>query len=106
MIVLDYLPLSLVEGKGFLKLSSVVAPDYKVPTRNTIKSRIEKTYDEQKAVLVRNLENIDSISLTTDTWTSHANKSYITVTEHHIDKTWNMNLNVLVTREMPEIYSR
>ena len=46
MIVLDYLPLSLVEGKGFLKLSSVVAPDYKVPTRNTIKSRTEKTYDE------------------------------------------------------------
>jgi hypothetical protein len=39
MIVLDYLPLSLVEGKGFLKLMSVVAPDYKVPTRNTIKSR-------------------------------------------------------------------
>jgi hypothetical protein len=58
---------------------SVGAPDYKVPTRNTIKSRIEKTYDEQKAILVRNLEDVDSISLTTDTWTSHANKSYITV---------------------------
>ena len=67
-----------------------------------IKSRIEKTYDEQKAVLVRNLKDVDSISLTTDTWTSNANKSYITVTEHHIDKTWNMNSNVLVTREMPE----
>jgi hypothetical protein len=33
---------------------------------------------------------------------NNANKSYITVTEHHIDKTWNMNSNVLVTREMPE----
>jgi DNA helicase TIP49 (TBP-interacting protein) len=74
MIVLDYLPLSLVEGKGFLKLMSVVVPDYKVATRNTIKSRIEKTYDEQKAVLVRNLEYVDSVSLTTDTWTSNANK--------------------------------
>jgi hypothetical protein len=29
-----------------------------------------KTYDEQKAVLVRNLKDVDSISLTTDTWTS------------------------------------
>jgi hypothetical protein len=52
--------------------------------------------------LVRNWEDVDSISLTTDTWTSNANKIYITVTEHHIDKTWNMNSNVLVTREMPE----
>jgi hypothetical protein len=102
MIVLDYLPLSLVEEKEFLKLMSVVAPDYKVPTRNTINSRIEKSYDDQKPVLVRNLEDVDSISLTTDTWTSNANKSYITVAEHHIDKTWNMNSNVLVIREMPE----
>ena len=70
MIVLDFRPLSLVEGKGFLKLMSVVAPDYKVPIRNTIKSRIEKIYDDQKPVLVRNLEDVDSISLTTDTWTS------------------------------------
>jgi hypothetical protein len=68
----------------------VVAPDYKVPIRNTIKSRIEKIYDDQKPVLVRNLEDVDSISLTTDTWTSNANKSYLTVAEHHIDKTWNI----------------
>ena len=102
MIVLDFRPLSLVEGKGFLKLMFVVAPDYKVPIRNTIKSRIEKIYDDQKPVLVRNLEDVDSISLTTDTWTSNANKSYLTVAEHHIDKTWNMNSNVLVIREIPE----
>jgi hypothetical protein len=34
MIVLDYLPLSLVEGKGFLKLMSVVAPDYSSNTKH------------------------------------------------------------------------
>jgi hypothetical protein len=37
MMVLDYMPLKLVEGKGFLNLMSLLAPDYKVPTRNTVK---------------------------------------------------------------------
>jgi hypothetical protein len=37
MVVLDYMPLKLVEGKGFLNLMSILAPDYKVPSRKTIK---------------------------------------------------------------------
>jgi hypothetical protein len=37
MVELDYMPLKLVEGKGFLNLMSILAPDYKVPSRNTVK---------------------------------------------------------------------
>jgi hypothetical protein len=37
MVVLDYMPLKLVEGKGFLNLMSILAPDYKIPSRNTVK---------------------------------------------------------------------
>jgi hypothetical protein len=37
MVVLDYMPLKLVEGKGFLNLMSILAPDYKVPSRNIVK---------------------------------------------------------------------
>jgi hypothetical protein len=37
MVVLDYMALKLVEGKGFLNLMSILAPDYKVPSRNTVK---------------------------------------------------------------------
>jgi hypothetical protein len=36
MVVLDYMPLKLVEGKGFLNSMSILAPDYKVPSRNTV----------------------------------------------------------------------
>jgi hypothetical protein len=32
MVVLDYMPLKLVEGKGILNLMSILAPDYKVPS--------------------------------------------------------------------------
>jgi hypothetical protein len=31
-----------------------------------------------------------SVSLTTDTWTSVATESYITVTEHHLTDNWDM----------------
>jgi hypothetical protein len=37
MVVLDYISLKLVEGKGFLYLMSILAPDYTVPSRKTVK---------------------------------------------------------------------
>ena len=54
MIVSDYLPLSIVEGEGFQNLMKVVAPDYDIPCRKTIRARITKCYEEQKTVLFLN----------------------------------------------------
>ena len=51
MVVLDYIPLSIVEGDGFRNLMEIVAPDYTVPCRNTIRSRIVKRYDDEKISL-------------------------------------------------------
>ena len=102
MVVLDYIPLSIVEGDGFRNLMEIVAPDYTVPCRNMIRSRIVKRYDDEKISLTSELDSADSVSLTTDTWTSSATESYITVTEHHIDSKWEMHGNVLVIRAMPE----
>ena len=102
MVVLDYIPLSIVEGDGFRNLMEIVAPNYTVPCRNTIRSCIVKRYDEEKISLTSELDSADPVSLTTDTWTSSATESYITVTEHHIDSKWEMHSNVLVTRAMLE----
>lgn len=44
----DNQPLSVVEDTGFLKLMKEVVPlyhYYKVPTKNTIKSRIQQKYE-------------------------------------------------------------
>ncbi|CAC5402662.1 unnamed protein product [Mytilus coruscus] len=102
MVVKDYLPLSFVEGDGFFNLMNIVAPEYKVPTRNTIKSRIAKLYDEQKKRLISEISSAKSASLTTDTWTSTATESYIIVTEFHITDNWELKAYVLCTRAMPE----
>ena len=32
MVVFDYMPLQMVEGKGFKKLMSIVAPNYNIPS--------------------------------------------------------------------------
>ena len=45
MIVSEYVPLSIVSSKGFRNLMENVAPDYKVPCRKTIHSRIVRRYD-------------------------------------------------------------
>ena len=39
MIIKDYIPLSIVESESFVNLMQIVAPDYKVPSRNTVKSQ-------------------------------------------------------------------
>ena len=90
MVVKDYLPLSLVEGDGFLNLMNIIVPEYKVPTHNSIKSRIGKLFDEQKTRLISEISSAQSVSLTTDTWTSVATESYITVTEHHLTDNWDL----------------
>ena len=102
MVVIDYIPLSIVEGEGFRNLMEIVAPDYTVPCRNTIRSRNVKRYDNEKIYLTTELVSADSVSLATDMWTSNATESYITVTEHHIDSEWKMHSNVFMTRAMPE----
>lgn len=73
--VFDYMPLQMVEGKGFKKLMSIVAPNYNIPSRNTIKSRIEKVYEDRKSALLGELDIVDTVALTTDTWMSNATKS-------------------------------
>ena len=102
MVVQDYMPLRIVEGSGFKNLMSLIAPEYSVPSRNTIKARTDKVYDEEKSKLPVELRDVATVALTTDTWTSNSTASYITVTEHHIDKNWEMKSNVPLTREMPE----
>jgi len=102
MVVKDYVPLSIVEAEGFQKLMKTATPNYSMPSRNTIRARINKRYGDEKASLVERLKNVSGAAITTDTWTSTSCESFITVTEHHITDDWEMDANVLLTRAMPE----
>ena len=97
MLVQDLLPLSLVEGGGFRELMATVEPNYSVPSRQTATRRIEVLYGIVKNDLLNELKEVDHIGLTTDSWTSRATESYVTVTAHFLTKDYVVKNNVLVT---------
>lgn len=60
------LPLSFVEGKGFKKLMQYIEPEYTVPTRKTIRSRLEISHCKMKEEMQRAFEGAKYVAITLD----------------------------------------
>lgn len=103
MISLDLQPLSIVEDQGFRELIELLVPLYEMPSRRTIRRRIEllhsKMENELKAKIKKEAE---VLALTTDGWTSCHNESYLAFTAHFIDKMWKLHSYLLEVTEMSE----
>ena len=102
MICIDTLPVSFVENKGFKKLISYIAPIFKIPVAKTIKLRIDALYEIEKQKVMKEFKDAKWIALTTDCWSSRANESYITVTCHYINDTWQHVTRNITTECMEE----
>ncbi|KAL4126035.1 hypothetical protein QTP88_010267 [Uroleucon formosanum] len=76
-----------------------ISPNYEIPSRFTIKRKIQGLYETEKYKVATEIQNIDSIALTTDCWTSKAMESYICVTAHGITKNWKI-VNYIITTEL------
>lgn len=86
-IIMDNRPFSTVEGKGFIQLMKEVCPLYKVPSRETIKMRIDDKYEAMSHLFKTYITNSASYCITYDIWTeTMQNKSFIGVTIHFLDK--------------------
>ncbi|CAK1582297.1 unnamed protein product [Parnassius mnemosyne] len=77
--------MSIVEDKGFLKYTNALNPSYKPPSRKTISaSLIPSAYTACREKLMKEVQReAMSVCLTTDTWTSSVNDSYIAITIHY-----------------------
>ena len=62
-------------------------------------------YDNVKARICEGLSHAELIALTTDGWTSRATESYITITSHYINDTWEMESTVLQTLPIYEAHT-
>ena len=102
MITKDMLPLSFVEGDGFRELMNFVEPEYRVPTRKTIVSRVEQKYEEGVKKLKMDISQSEKVAITTDSWTALTTESYTTITCHYITDDWEMKSAVLQTRSSDE----
>src|SRR5436190_8163209 len=70
-IVLDLQPFKVVEGEAFREMVSKLDPQYQVPSRETIKKAIMKSFEDRKTVVKNFIKNIPGkVALTTDIWSS------------------------------------
>ena len=74
MICLDLQPYSLVQDTGFRKLMNHLAPNYSIPNRTQLSTKVVSLlYETVKAKVKFELDNAEYVSLTTDGWTCQHN---------------------------------
>ena len=103
VICLDIRPIRMVECEGFKRWLSYLEPGYTIPSRKHFTKLLRLKHASCSEKLVKQLQDeLTSIALTTDIWTSRAVEAYITVTAHYLDPSWTMKSYVLETVVFPE----
>lgn len=102
----DYQPFSVVEDFGFKKFVESLNPAYNLPSRNTISSTLlplqyEQVYNKTKILA----EQINSVVLTTDCWTSNNTESFLAVTAHFISEDFEIKTLLLDCLSFPESHT-
>lgn len=108
-ICIDNRPFSTIQCKGFKHLMKELAPLYKVPSKDTIKKRLDEKYDAVAQVFKQKLNETPYVTITTDVWTETVfSKSYLGVTVHFIAndsrKLESCNIEVIELSECTEEY--
>ncbi|XP_033221178.1 zinc finger BED domain-containing protein 4-like [Belonocnema kinseyi] len=87
LIALDNEPLSVVEKRGFRRLMSKTAPQYKIPCRKYFSTKIlPDRFKRVKEAVKLVLSEVQWISLTSDIWScSGTYYSFISLTVHWLD---------------------
>ncbi|KAL4309888.1 hypothetical protein GQ457_01G012950 [Hibiscus cannabinus] len=96
MVIVDELPFSFVEREGFRMFCKVAIPDFNPPSRATITRDCYALFIEKRKTLKDFFKNLSSrVCLTTDTWTSAQNLSYMCLTAHFIEDTWKLHKMII-----------
>jgi hypothetical protein len=67
MIVTDYQPLRIVEDKGFREFVRKLNPQYTIPSRKTLTTKlIPELYQSEAQKLSRKLSSVQDVEVTTD----------------------------------------
>lgn len=96
------LPFTFTESNSFRNLLLYMEPNYKPMCRKTVKKKIEEQAVVLKQQIKKTLENCNSMSLTTDLWTSINNESFMAITCSFISENWKVITPVLKTRYLTE----
>lgn len=97
MVVKHNYPFNMAEHEFFEYFCNGLQPDFKLPSRNTVRSDVVKLHEEMKGKVYEILDALDSrVTLTTDIWTSDSqNFAYAALTVHYISSDWELNKKIL-----------
>ena len=101
----DMRPINVVEGEGFRDLIHTLEPGYTVPRRATVMAGVHTKFESTKAVVSNLINSCESVSLTTDIWTSLTMEAYLTVTVHFVTADWRLECFVLETKKMAKSHT-
>lgn len=102
----DMRPFSTTESKTFRAMITECEQRYKFPSRTTFSETVIPNM--YKSVVTRVREEIgqaESVAWTTDSWTSRATQSYVTITAHFVNQQFELCSRVLQTRDLPEAHT-
>lgn len=103
MICKEYHPFSLVDDTEFKKFVALLCPGYKLPSRKTLsKSLLPQMYTDLLGQVKTKLADAVAVSLTTDSWTSINNQSFMAITVHFINSNSVLCSNLLGCFEFTE----
>lgn len=102
---------NIVEEPGFVAVMNTAMPEYVVPSRTTFsRAIIPERYASKKQNLMSSLKavidsGVEAISITTDSWISRANESYLSVTCHVMDSSFQLHVHALACTEMADAHT-
>ena len=101
-IITSCLPFRIVENFFFKKLINLLCSSYVIPNRRTLSTTIlNDTYESIISQIKNKLKDAETISATTDLWTSNQNLPYIGVTIHFIDGKFNYKNYTICIQHLP-----
>ena len=97
-------PISISEDDGLKKLlqTATGSSQYTPPSRTTIQRRVDQLFSELRSDIQKQVDECCSVALTCDYWTSLSNTSFLGMTGHFVDPTFELKSFVLGCDESTE----
>ncbi|CAN1140757.1 Putative AC9 transposase [Linum perenne] len=93
MIIVNELPFSFVEHRGFIHFMDVCCPYFDIPSRRAMREDCFKLFivEHQKLKDYLRTACAGQVSITTDTLTSVQNLNYMCITTYFIGHEWKLH---------------
>ncbi|XP_021003179.1 E3 SUMO-protein ligase ZBED1 isoform X1 [Parasteatoda tepidariorum] len=108
MLLVDMLPVSVLEGTGFKKLISTLEPTYRLPsTKDFFIDHIPKKYYIEYKKIQTSLKEAEKIHTSIELWTGYSEQRFLTVSVHFVTddfqyKYYALNTFLMATDINPE----